>query len=141
MSSQKFYDSPEAEKLKKLISDKKQYLIRIENQFVYQKVQQEILFLEKEILPIVLNETNVIHSEISKYTVKALEAALKYNCNGFLVYFPIYDKYEEQPIIGVANPRSLFPFRTIGAIEISIDNMDGYGVSIHPINLPLNELM
>ena len=138
----KFFDSPETEKLKKLISDKKVYLSKLDNnKFAYQQTQREILFLENEILPVVLYDTNVIHSEIARYAVKALEAAFKYNCNGLLVYFPIDDRYDDRPTIGVANPRSLMPFRTIGSMEISIDNMDGFGVPVRPINLPINELL
>lgn len=142
MGAIKFHDSPEAEKLKKLIADKKQYLSKLENnKFAYQQIQREIIFLEKDILPVVLYDTNVIHSEIARYAVKAIEAAYKYHCNGLLVYFPINDKYDDRPIVGVANPRSLLPFRTPGSMEISIDNMDGFGVPVRPINLPINELM
>jgi hypothetical protein len=136
-----FYDSPEAEKLKKMIADKKVYASTVENKFAYQKIQKEILILEKEILPVVFYDTNIIHSEIARYAVKALETAFKYKCNGLLVYFPISDQYTDRPIVGVANPRSLLPFRTPGSMEISIDNMDGFGVAVRPINLPLNELI
>ena len=136
-----FFESPEAEQLKKLIADKKQYLSKLSNGFAYQQTQREILFFEKKILPIVLYDTNVIHSEVARYAVKALDTAFQYKCNGLLVYFPIDDKYDDRPIIGVANPRSLMPFRTPGAMEISIDNMDGFGVPVRPINLPLNELL
>lgn len=138
----KFFDSPEAEKLKKLISDKKLYLSKLDNnKFAYQQTQKEIIFLEKEILPVVLYDTNIIHSEVARYAAKALEAAFQYRCNGLLVYFPIDDKYDDRPIVGVANPRSLMPFRTPGSMEISIDSMDGFGVPVRPINLPINELL
>lgn len=137
----KYYDSHVVVEVKKMISDKKLYLSKLENKFAFQQVQKEIMLLEREVLPELLYHTNVIHSEISKYAVKALEAALRFKCNGLLVYFPIVDNYEDKPIIGVANPRSLMPFRTAGAIDVSVDNMDGYGVPVRPINLPLNELL
>ena len=138
----KFFDSPEAEKLKKLISVKKSYLSKLENnKYAYQQTQNEILFLENEILPVVLCDTNVIHSEIAKYAVKAYETGLKFKLNDVLVLYHIDDEYNDRPIVGIANTRSLMPFGTSGLLDISIVNMDGHGVPVCPINLPINELI
>lgn len=138
----KFFDSPEAEKLKKLILDKKLYLSKLDNnKFAYQQTQKEIIFLEKEILPVVLYDTNVIHSEFGKYAVRGFETALQYKCNGLIIYQPIDENYTDSPIVGILNNRQLNRFGTFGAIELDIINMDGNGAKVRPINLPLNLLL
>ena len=132
----KFFDSPETEKLKKLISDKKAYLRKLnDNKFAYQQIQKEIMFLEKDILPIVLNNTSVVHSEFVKYAVKAFDLALIHRCNSLLIYHPIELQYNEQPIVGICNMMANKPFRTPGATEVYIDSMDGSGVKPMPLNL------
>ena len=135
-----YVDSFEAERLKKLIQNKKQFLQKLTGK-AYQHLQAEIMFLENVILPIILRNTNIIHSEFAKYTVICFETALKYKCNGVLFYVPINENYEDRPIIGIANERQLLPFGTFGAVEIMIINMDGNGCRVTPINLPLNLLL
>jgi len=136
-----FFDSPEAEKLKKLISDKKLYLSKLDsNKFAFQQTQKEIIFLS-EILPIVLSKSNLVHSEIAKYSVKAFETALQYHCNDVLIAFHIDDNYSDKPIVGIAYPKLLEQFGKPGAMNLIIDNMDGNGAKVSPFNLPLNELM
>lgn len=135
----KFIDSFEAEKLKKLISSKKDYLTRLldndGNKAACQIMQREIMFLENDILPLIQNCTNLFHGEFSKYAVKCLESALEYKCNGLLLYQPIDENYCEQPIIGIANKRENQKFGTFGAMQVCIDNMDANGVKVKPINL------
>lgn len=131
----KYYDSPEATALRKLIDSKKRYLATIKVEYVYQQIQKEIMFLEKDILPIVLNNTSVVHSEFTKYVVNAFDLALIHRCNALLIYHPIELQYKEQPIVGICNMMANRPFRTPGATEVYINSMDGYGVKPMPLNL------
>lgn len=135
------FDSYQAEKLKKMIADKRLYLQKVSNQFTFRQVQSEILFFENEILPIVMRSTNLIHSEFSNFSVRAFDTALQFKCNGLLLYQPIDENYVNRPIIGVINSRANQKFGSFGALEIYIDNMDGMGAKVEPINLPLNGLM
>lgn len=137
----KYFDSPEATALKKLIESKKKYLSTLTKEFAYQQLQKEIMLLENEILPVILNNTSVIHAEFVKYATKCYDTALAYRCNGLLIYQPIDENYIGKPIIGVVNPRANKRFGTFGAIEIYIDNMDANGVQVSPQNLPLDTLM
>jgi hypothetical protein len=130
--------SYESDELKKLILSKRQYLSKLQG-FAYKQLQKEILFLENNVLPIILRDTNIEHSEFSKYCIRAYETAVQFHCNGLLIYQHLMDDYTEQPIIGIAN-ESDKPKGT-GAMTIYIDNMDGNGVSMKPINLLLNDLL
>jgi len=134
------YESYEVERLRKLIADKEKYLNTLaatEKKIAYQMTQREIMFLKNDILPIIMNDTSIFHSEFTKYASKCLDAAFKFKCNGLIFYEPLYDQYKDYPIIGVANPRQNQKFGTPGAIEIFIDNMDGNGCGVKPFNLPI----
>ena len=72
----KYFDSSEATALRKLIDSKKKYLSTIKIEYSFQQLQKEIMLLEKDILPIVLNNTSVIHSEIAKYAIRSYDKAL-----------------------------------------------------------------
>jgi len=139
----KNFDSQEAETLKKLILDKKLFLSTLNNKYAFQRTQKEILFLEKEILPIIINNTSILNYETSNYVAKMLDIALQFHCNGLIIYFPLDEKYDEKPILGVANP---FYFAANGTpnalnIEVSIQNRDGYDAPVQPINLPIHQLI
>jgi hypothetical protein len=95
------------------------------------------MFLKNDLLPIVLNNTSVIHSEFVKYAVKCFDSALQHRCNGLLLYQPIDEQYIDRPIIGIVNPRANQRFGTFGAMEIYIDNMDANGAKVKPFNLPI----
>src|ERR1035437_4992043 len=84
-----FFDAPETIALRKLIDSKKKYLATIKVEYQYQMLQREILLLEKDILPIVLNNTSVIHSEFVKYMIRCYDSALTNKCNGMLVDIPV----------------------------------------------------
>ena len=136
----KHMDSFEAESLKKMIENKKQFLKGSTGKS-YQYLQKEIMFLQNEILPLVLKNTNIAHHEVCKYVTLCFEAALKYKCDGLLFYIPINEDYKEQPTIGVVNERGLLPFGSLGGIEVAIINMDGNKCKVKPMNLPLNPLL
>lgn len=140
----KFFDSPEVEYMRKYIDNKEAYLKTLaanNNKAAYQKVQGDTMQLKNNILPILLNNTSVIHSEFGKYAVRGFETALQYKCNGLIIYQPIDENYTDSPIVGILNNRQLNRFGTFGAIELDIINMDGNGAKIRPINLPLNLLL
>lgn len=138
----KFFDSYEVETLKKLIASKEQYLQKTTGN-TYQIIQREIMFLKNDVLPIVLNNTSVIHSEIVKYVIRAFDKALEFKCNGIFIYIPINENYTERPLIGIANSRSGLEFGEPGAMQLfaEIINEDGNEAKVQPINLPLDELL
>lgn len=135
-----YTESFESQKLKDYISNKKKYLSKL-NGTPYQIVQKEILFLEKDILPVVLNGTNLLHYEFNKFAVLAFDAALRFKCNGALIYTPIHDNYEDSPTVGVVNLRATDFSGTSGAVDVCIDNMDLSGKTVKPVNLLLNPLV
>jgi hypothetical protein len=131
-------DSVEVVKLRELISNKKKYLQKLQPGTAAQFLQKEIMLLDKDILPIVEAETNILYYECTKYFIKACDAAFQMECNGLLVYIPIHDRYETQPTVGVVNTKELLRPGSPGAISICIDNLDGNGVAMKPKNLLLN---
>ena len=132
-------DSIEVINLRKLIESKEVYLSKIEDKtsISFKLTQKEILFLKHDILPLLTRNSSIQHFEFSKYANNKFTKALEHKCNGLLIYYPINDSYEDKPIIGIANPRANMNFGSIGAMEIYIDNMDGNGCKVHPINLSL----
>jgi hypothetical protein len=132
-------DSYEVIRLKKMIASKEAYLAKIppEKTVSHQITQQEIMFLKNDILPILYRNTNIKHFEFAKYALQKFETAIDLKCNGLLMYYPIDENYIDEPRIGIANMRANQKFGTFGAIEIYVDNMDGNGVKIKPINLNL----
>jgi len=124
----KFYDSYEAERLRKLIAHKESYLQTLQGdkaKAAYQITQAEIMFLKTQILPIVLNNTSLIHSEFGNYTVKCFDVALNYKLNGLLIYQPLELQFSEHPKIGVCNPMANMGTQKPGAVEVFIDTYEG----------------
>jgi len=144
-SAQIFYDSTEAEHMRKLIANKESYiqtLLAANNKVAYQIVQAEIMFLKNDIFPIVLTKTNYKHDEFSKFAVKCFDTSLLHKCNGLLIYQPIDENYIDRPKIGFVNPRANQQFGTVGAMEVFVEmiNMDGNGAKVNPYLLPLKAL-
>ena len=134
----KYIDSYEVERMRKLIAHKESYLQTLQgdkSKPSYQLTQREIMFLRNDILPVLLNNTSIIHSEFIKYAVKCFDSALIAHCNGLLIYQPIDENYIDRPIIGIVNHRQHQRFGTFGAIEIYVDNMDANGAKVQPFNL------
>jgi len=131
----------ESERLQKLIGEKKKYLARQTNKTASQYLQSEILLLERDILPAVECGTQVLNYECSKYFNQALNAAIKYKCDGFLTYIPLKPdvEFSESPRIGIFNAKD--GCENQGDIYIYIFNMDMNGKKVEPINLPLNALV
>jgi hypothetical protein len=65
-------DSFETEGLVKLIAQKRSYLKKVENPTQAKYIQREILFLENEILPVVMRQTEILYDEVTKWIVKCM---------------------------------------------------------------------
>lgn len=130
-------ESLEVMKLKKLIAGKEKYLSTIDKskEFAFQMMQNEILFLKNDVMPILLKSTSIAHQNFVNYAVSKFDKAVEVKANGILMYYPIDENYTDSPRIGIANMRANQKFGTFGAIEIFVDNMDGNGAKIQPLNL------
>jgi len=133
------YDSLEVMKLKKLIAGKEKYLSTItpDKEYAFQMMQNEILFLKNDVLPVLLKSTSIQHQSFVNYAVSKYDKAIEFKANGILIYYPIDENYTDRPLIGIANLRANQNFGTFGAMEVYIDNMDGNGVKVKPLNLNL----
>ena len=130
-----YADSYEVEKLRKLIENKKSYLKTIQGNnktFAFQSIQKEIMFLQSEVMPILLRETSILHYEFMKYATRCLDKAIQQKFNGLILYQSLYDDYEEQPIIGIANERQNRPL-VIDGLLIEVYSANG----INPKNIEL----
>jgi hypothetical protein len=128
-------ESFESEKLQKLIDEKKSFFKKQKNETSAKFLQREIMFLEREILPVILTNTTVLHSEVLRYVTRCYDEAVQHKCNGLLVYLPVWSEYSERPIIGIANCRKpeIGDIFGEGCVEIfcnqvEIHNRDGSGV-------------
>jgi hypothetical protein len=131
-----FIDSFESEKLQKLIADKKEYLSKQKNDFARKKLQEEIMFLENSVLPIVLNETTILFSEANKYLTEKLRQAVDMRCDALLLLVPLRQDIPERYVIGIANPRELTPYGNVDEFDVAIERINT-DVPINVINLPL----
>ena len=91
-----------------------------------QKVQSNILYLKRKILPLVGVGSQWVNYECAEYFQKALDLAIRFNCNGFLVYTPLKTEYSERPKMGIFNSKDLGPDRE-GSVFVEIINMDENG--------------
>jgi len=134
-------DGIEVTKLRKLIDSKKVYFPNAKG-YAKQKLQEEIMFLETEILPALLVKTSIQISEFSKQSAKWMDLALTHKCNALLIYQPLDESYIDRPKIGFVNPRALQELRTFGAMDIFVEmiNMDGNGAKVNPDLLYLSAL-
>ena len=134
------YESFESEKLKKLIDDKKQFFQKQSNKVASQLMQREIMFLERDILPVVLTNTTIHHSQVTRYVTRCFDEAVNFKSgnlrvNGLLVYLPVWSEYRERPIVAIANHMKPKVCETYGeglveiyANKVEIHNMDGSGI-------------
>jgi hypothetical protein len=144
-----YFYSPEAERLKEMIANKTAFLQKqttAGNKPAAQFLQREIMFLQNELLPLVLQNANICHWELAKYVIQGFETGIRYKCNGVIMYLPISENYTDHPTVGILNTKQDLPFRTPGAMqvycnEIEIINMDGNGAKIKPLCLTLNDLL
>lgn len=116
---EKFVDY-EAEKLYRLIENKKKYLETLQpDKMQYKHLLSEIEFLEQDIMPIVLYK-NIYISEINKWVdtqiLKAAKFKLQQRVAGLLMYLHLRDPkpYENKdelytPVLFLTNNKELIP--------------------------------
>lgn len=114
----KMIDSFESEQLYKLIQEKEKELNRPKPEFAQKKLQKEILFLKNDILPIVLQETTLLFSEITKHLNTKILEAVQANANAIVVVIPLKDSNDNTIKIATVNPHKDNP---IDGIEIGIE--------------------
>lgn len=129
------YDSIQSEALKKLIDEKIKYYqsqLKAGNHKAAQYMQKEIVFLRDEILPLVLHNSSIHHWELASYTIRNFEAAVKFECNGLLIYIPTAKvTYDDQPIIAIANPLQFERYgMQVWLPSVKFNNMDGNGPGV-----------
>ena len=116
---EKFVDY-EAEKLYRLIENKKKYLDTLQpDKMQYKHLLSEIEFLEQDIMPIVLHK-NLYISEINKWIDKKILCAAKSRlgkmASGILFYMHLKDPkiYESEnerysPVLFISNTKEVIP--------------------------------
>ncbi|MDR1543151.1 MAG: hypothetical protein LBS50_01820 [Prevotellaceae bacterium] len=139
-------ESIESGRLQKLIDDKVKHYhkqVAAGNRTVAQFLQKEILFLQNDIMPLLLHNSNLAHFEMCKYVIRSFEKAVKRDCNALLCYIPIKADYKENAIVGIANGKQDLFFEPeamrVFCNEITLVNTDGNEGGVVPINLNLND--
>jgi len=137
-----FEKSLEAEKLRKLIQNKKMYLAKLAGKPSAKFVEEEIRFLERDLLPIVAVETNIFFHEVVKYFIKALDLSLEYEADGLLLYLTLIDEFKEKPRIAIFNSSDYSKNRA--AVAVRLDRLgntgdETFGIDYEP--LPLESLI
>ena len=126
-------------RLKKLIKEKKNYLEKITNDYARRKQQEEIIFLERDVLPIVLGGTSLLYWEVLKHVASRLSEAVEVNADALLMVLPLTRKPKEEYIVAVDNVKAC-PFMNIDVdrLEVWVDLISVEGHTIkEPIHLPL----
>ena len=75
-------DSSEVDFIRQKIEQNKQYLSKCTSASLYKKVEQDTLFLENHILPVLLSKTNLFFNDIAK---KVVNCKVKFFGKRFLV--------------------------------------------------------
>lgn len=115
-------DSQEVDFIREKIKSNKEYLSKCTSQSLYKKIEKDTIFLENNILPILLAKTNLFFNDTTKLFVNSLDKAIQSECNALLFYTQISDNYKVKPKLAVSNIR---------------DNPDelGNSVSVFAVNL------
>lgn len=130
-------ESLEAEKLRGMIRDKKDYFRKLSNDFAKKKLQSEILFLENTLLPIVLRETVLLYNDVTKTFERGIKKAVDLECDAVVCLVPLKE-ITDSCMIGVVNPKAQrFGQDNIDSIEIFIDDMSVGGREINVSNIEL----
>jgi len=102
-------ESYEVKKLKKLIEGKKAYLQKIDKDKPHAKfLQEEILFLENNILPTFLSNTTIFHNEITKNVNfilnKSSTSNISHRFNGIMIYYHFNSDFKnDMPFIALGS--------------------------------------
>ena len=111
-------NSWESEKLEKLIRKKLKDFDRPKPDFAQKELQQEIMFLQNEILPIVLNETTLLFSEITKHVTSKIHSAINEGANAIVLVIPLVDSNDDILRIATVNPHRDNP---VEGVEICVE--------------------
>jgi len=136
-------ESYESEKLNKLINNKKNYFETLNSKTTHAQIlQDEILFLQNTILPVVLNETTILYNEAQKYVSSKITQATNNGCDAVLFLIPLADYLRKNNVlIGIANPKEQttnYDMENID-IDITISSVGEYRSKIKTLTLPLWE--
>lgn len=107
-----------SEKLKNLIETKHKDLQRPKPDWVQKNLQNEILFLQNEIMPIILNETIHLYSEITNLITNKIHKAVQNKADIIVAIIPLQNNNDDTIKIGTINPNRENP---IEGIEITIE--------------------
>lgn len=105
-------------KLKKIIDSEKERLTHQKSDFAKMKVQEQIIALQDEILPIVETETVLLYNEMTKYVNKKVSEAVKQDANLLVLLIPLTDSKDNTLKIATVNPHRDNPLE---GVEIGID--------------------
>jgi len=134
-----FDESDASLQLKKLIKEKKDYLEKITNDYARRKQQEEIMFLERDLLPIVLSSTSLLYWEVLKHVATRLGESLEMKADALLMVIPLTTRPKEEYTIAVDNIKAC-PFLNVDVdrLEVWVDLISVEGHTFkEPIHLPL----
>lgn len=137
-NNQTLIGSHEVEKLQKLIDGKKDYYRKVKNPAHARFLQDEILFLQNQILPTVLRETTLLFSEFTNYFERGLKKSIDAKCDAMLMLVPLVDGLNDTCKIGIINPKAQsFGENAIESIDVAIECMGVGRRKIEPYNIEL----
>lgn len=110
-------DSIATLKLKKIIENEKERLTHQKSDYGKMKVQEQIIDLQNEILPIVQNETMLLYSELTKYVNKKVSEAVKQDANLLVMLIPLTESKDSTLKVATVNPHRNNPLE---GLEIEI---------------------
>lgn len=130
-------ESYEVDRLRELIESKKRYL-KIASENSKKKIQSEILFLQNDLMPIMLRETTLFHNELAQYFEKSLSKVIDWKCDAMLLFLPLSNDLGEICKVGVINPKSqMVGDNPIESIDVAIDSLGVGRRKIQPLNIEL----
>lgn len=110
-------DSIATLKLKKIIESEKERLTHQKSDYAKMKVQEQIIDLQNEILPIIETETVLLYNEMAKYVNKKVSEAVKEDANLIVMLIPLSESKDDTLKIATVNPHKDNP---IEGVEIDI---------------------
>lgn len=127
-----------SKKLIDIINEKKEYINKVQNDFAKKKMQEEVLFLERSVLPLVLSQTTILYWEVMKHVTTKMRQAAELKCDSVLCFIPLHNRMPDPYVIGIDNPKA----QTVGdvnvdCLEITVDRIGIDKKTCTPINLPL----
>src|SRR5690554_392374 len=104
-------------KLKKIIDSEKERLTHQKSDFAKMKVQEQIIALQDEILPIIETETVLLYNEMAKYVNKKVSEAVKQDANLLVMLIPLTESKDDTLRVATVNPHRDSP---IEGVEIGL---------------------